>query len=74
MCGVMDISITVKEVRANDKATHDLSSKIQILELLERLDFNPETVVVKRNGKIVPEEEKLEDGDEIEIVPVVSGG
>lgn len=74
MCGIMGISVTVKEARSNDKATHALSSEIQILELLERLDFNLETVVVKRNGKIVPEEEKLEDGDEIEVVPVVSGG
>ncbi len=66
--------MTVKEARSDDQTIHDLSSEMQILKLLKKIDFNPEEVVVKRNGKIVPEEEKLEEGDEIEVVPVVSGG
>ncbi len=70
----MSISVTVKEARSDDQTIHDLSSEMQILKLLKKIDFNPEEVVVKRNGKIVPEEEKLEEGDEIEVVPVVSGG
>lgn len=74
MCGIMSISVTVKEARSDDQTIHDLSSEMQILKLLKKIDFNPEEVVVKRNGKIVPEEEKLEEGDEIEVVPVVSGG
>lgn len=45
-----------------------------VLDLVLSLDWNPEAVVVKRNGKIVPEEEGLEEGDEVEIIPVVSGG
>lgn len=53
---------------------HSLTSGDRILDLLEELDRNPETLVVKRNEKIVPEEEELEDGDEVVIIPVVSGG
>lgn len=70
----MSISIVVKEARSGDEMTKELSSEIQIMELLEMFDFNSEEVVVKRNGMIVPEEEKLKDGDEIEVIPVVSGG
>lgn len=53
---------------------YSFTSGDRILDLLEELDQNPETLVVKRNDKIVPEEEELEDGDEIVIIPVVSGG
>lgn len=53
---------------------YSFTSGDRILDLLEELDQNPETLVVRRNDKIVPEEEELEDGDEIVIIPVVSGG
>ncbi len=45
-----------------------------ILELLKEHGINPETVVVKKGKEIVLEEERLEDGDEIETIRVVSGG
>lgn len=70
----MSIEVNVKDIEAGESKTHILTPESSILDLLENIDFNPETVVVKRNGKIVPEEEIMEDGDEIEIVPVVSGG
>lgn len=42
--------------------------------LLERLDLNRESVLVIRNGTIVPGDTRLEDTDEVEIRPVISGG
>jgi len=42
--------------------------------LLKRLGLNREVVVVKANERIVPETEKLGDGDVVEIVKVVFGG
>ena len=45
-----------------------------IRQLMEEMSINPETVVVKKNGEIVLEEEPLEEGDEIEFLRVVSGG
>lgn len=42
--------------------------------LLERLDINRESVLVVRNGEIVPGDVKLEDGDVVEVRPVISGG
>lgn len=71
---LMNIEISVKSVGEGELGSHSLPSGAQIIDLLEQLDRNPETVVVKRNEKVVPEEEELEDGDEIEVIPVVSGG
>ena len=42
--------------------------------LLDRLDINRESVLVVRNGTIVPGDERLEDDDEVEVRPVISGG
>ena len=42
--------------------------------LLKKLEVNPETVIVSRNGELVTEDEKLEKEDDIRIMSVVSGG
>lgn len=42
--------------------------------LLERLALNRESVLVVRNGTIVPADERLDDDDVIEVRPVISGG
>lgn len=51
-----------------------LPSRAKVLDLLERLGYNPQVVVVRRNGKVVVEGEGLASGDVIEIIPVVTGG
>ena len=51
-----------------------VTSGTRIADLLDQLGQNRETVVVRLNGKIVPEEERLADGDSVEILPVVTGG
>jgi sulfur carrier protein len=42
--------------------------------LLERLGLNRESVLVVRNGELVPGDARLEDTDEVEVRPVISGG
>jgi sulfur carrier protein len=42
--------------------------------LLERLDINRESVLVVRNGTIVPGDEQLVPDDVVEVRPVISGG
>ncbi len=68
------MEIEVEEVGRDSEDILTLEESSKIIDLLDKLDRNPETLVVKRNEKIVSEEEKLEDGDSVIIVPVVSGG
>ena len=42
--------------------------------LLQELGVNPDTVLVIRAGELVTREVRLEDVDEIEVRPVISGG
>lgn len=42
--------------------------------LLERLELNRESVLVIRNGTIVPGDMRLDDSDQVEVRPVISGG
>ncbi|KXA90915.1 hypothetical protein AKJ63_00615 [candidate division MSBL1 archaeon SCGC-AAA259D18] len=68
------IEIKVRVIGDRQIKVHELPSDTRVEDLLEKLDKNRETVVVKRNEKIVPEEETLEERDKITIIPVVSGG
>ena len=45
-----------------------------VISLLKRLELNRESVLVIRNGTLVPGDETLSDDDIIEIRPVISGG
>jgi uncharacterized protein (TIGR00269 family) len=42
--------------------------------LLQRLEINPETVLVIRDADLLTREERLTEEDEVEIRPVISGG
>lgn len=42
--------------------------------LLDRLEINRESVLVVRNGEIVPGDTKLDADDVVEVRPVISGG
>ena len=68
------IKVTVKQVGKKLKRELRLGSHATIADLLKELGHNRETIVVRRNGKIVAEEERLADGDLIEILPIVTGG
>jgi sulfur carrier protein ThiS len=46
----------------------------RVKELLAELGVNPDTVLVIREKTLVTREHRLEDADEIEIRPVISGG
>jgi sulfur carrier protein len=42
--------------------------------VLDDLGVNPDTVLVIRSGELITRETRLDDADEIEIRPVISGG
>jgi sulfur carrier protein ThiS len=43
-------------------------------DLLAELGVQPDTALVIRGGELVTRQDRLEDLDEIEIRPVISGG
>ncbi len=45
-----------------------------VQELLTKLNINEQIVIVKINGKIVTELDKISDKDEVEIQKVILGG
>lgn len=46
----------------------------RVADLLRELSIDPDTVLVIRDRELVTREERLGDGDEVEIRPVISGG
>lgn len=66
------ISITINGERRQFEAS------LNCAELLARLDLAEKRVALERNGEIVPRsrhgEERLADGDRLEIVVAVGGG
>lgn len=42
--------------------------------LLAKLGINPETVLIVKNKAVVPDDEELGEGDEVELLSVISGG
>ena len=58
-----------------DNSTQNiLFSESTVLELLQHLKINPETVIVVRNNEVITEKELLHDKDKIELLSVISGG
>ena len=68
------IKVTVRVAGEGESREFQRAPTDTILDLLKELDYSPEVVAVRRNGRVVPEEEQLADGDELEIIPIVSGG
>lgn len=65
-------SVLVRLRNPNREVTAD--GPVLVSVLLERLAINRESVLVVRNGTIVPGDERLADDDVVEIRPVISGG
>jgi sulfur carrier protein len=64
----------VKVHLRNPTRTLEVDGPVSIVALLRRLDLNRESVLVIRNGTLVPGDAMLADDDEVEIRPVISGG
>ena len=58
----------------NPTRTETVPGPLLVSVLLERLDINRESVLVIRNGELVPGDTMLGEDDEVEVRPVISGG
>jgi len=45
-----------------------------VKDVLREVGFNTESAIAKVNGKVALEDEPVNDGDYVEVIPVVSGG
>ena len=59
-------SIDEKRELPNDNYT--------IKDVLTELGLSAQTIVSKQNGELVIEDTVIEDGDEIQLVQIISGG
>lgn len=64
----------MKVLLRNPRRELDIDGPVRVRSLLERLDINRESVLVIRDGELVPGDAELADTDVIEIRPVISGG
>jgi sulfur carrier protein len=58
----------------NPKRVVEVPGPVRVHALLDRLELNRESVLVIRGDTLVPGDVLLDDADEIEIRPVISGG
>jgi sulfur carrier protein ThiS len=52
----------------------EISEGSTIFNVYEKLGLNSETYIAKKGNKLLFELENLEEGDELEIIRIVSGG
>jgi sulfur carrier protein len=64
----------VKVLLRNPRRELEVPGPIRVVALLDRLELNRESVLVIREDTLVPGDALLEDHDDIEIRPVISGG
>jgi len=54
--------------------TWDIKPGSTVRHIIVKVGLNPESTLAVRNGKLINEETLTQDGDEIRLVGVVSGG
>ena len=54
--------------------TYEFEKDASVRKILKRININPESYLVVRNGKLLTEDDVVKDGEEIKIVAVISGG
>lgn len=64
----------MKILLRNPRREVELPGPLTVAALLERLELNPESVLVICGDTLVTRDARLVDGDTIEIRPVMSGG
>ena len=58
----------------NPRRELEVAGPISVIKLLHQLGLNRESVLIIRDGTLVPGDAQLADSDSIEIRPVISGG
>ena len=64
----------MKVLLRNPRREVEFRGPISITAVLNKLELNRESVLVIRGDTLVPGDAMLDDTDEIEVRPVISGG
>jgi len=56
------------------KQEHILPHAPTVKRAMEQVGVTPETYLAVRDGELLTEDERLNDGDVIKLIPVISGG
>ena len=56
------------------KQEFQVRAGMTLRKALEKLDLNPHMVLGVRNGKLITDDTILNEGDEVKLVAVISGG
>jgi len=64
----------MKVILRNPRREVAVAGRRRVKELLRELDILPDTVLVIRGDELLTADQVVEEGDEIEIRPAISGG
>jgi sulfur carrier protein len=64
----------VKVLLRNPRRELEIAGPLRVHVLLERLELNRESVLVIKGDTLVTGDALLEDDDDVEVRPVISGG
>ncbi len=53
---------------------YDVKSGMTLRDSLLKIDLLPEAVLATRDGEMITEDEILQEGEEIKLIAVISGG
>ncbi|UCE37429.1 MAG: MoaD/ThiS family protein [Thermoplasmata archaeon] len=66
--------IKVKYIPNGKKENIEIKIKATGQDILDKLNLAPDAHIISKNGNPIPLDAELEDGENIEIIQVVSGG
>lgn len=64
----------MKIILRNPRREVELAGATTVTQVLDHLDIVPEAVLVIRDGELLLKTDLVEEGDVIELRPVISGG
>ncbi|MFQ5830458.1 MAG: MoaD/ThiS family protein [Candidatus Methylomirabilia bacterium] len=64
----------MRVILRNPRRELEVAGRRRVKDLLKELEILPDTVLVIRGGELLTADEVVDDGEEIEIRPAISGG
>jgi len=59
---------------AERKKNLEVPEKSKVIDVINKVNVNPETVIVRRGKDVLLETDNVRKNDEIELIRIISGG